>query len=858
MIVFANPLALLLAIPLIALTLFFWKGGFATLSPGHRLVALGVRLTLVVTVILALSGLALRLPQSRQAVVFVADLSASDAAGKGAMRALIDSAVARRHGENSAGVVSLGRQALVEQPVSSFGAFHGFQSRVDTEYTNLQSGLDLAGALLPDGYRRRVVLLSDGQQNLGDALGTARLLRSHGVRVDVAPVRASGAAEVLVDRVDVPSQLRPQESFSVAVSLHSTVDTTTEVSIYRDRRLVLHRRERLHGGENLFAFRQAPVRPHFHIYQVRITPTKDTDPKNNSGSAFTMVQGPQPVLVIAANPAKAANVVASLRATGIPVELTVPWKVDPTIQYLQRYASVVIVDTAADVLGSALMRQLVPYVRNLGHGLVVTGGEQSYGLGGYDQTPLERALPVTMTLPKQKDLPTVAVALLIEDLESDENVHISKEAGKRIVSLLTPQDQVAVNDTPDDGTTGWVVRLQHPTNKDSIKSAIDRMEPGDTMSYTPYLVSAYRVLQHARARVKHIILVGDGDPSDSDDKSVLRKIRAGGVTVSTVATNDMFGFGDPHMMHDIARWGGGRYYRASNTSRVPQIFLREARALTRSATMEGKFYPTNASANPMVRGLHALPPLYGYVVTKLKPTGELVLASNKHDPILAGWQYGLGRVVAWTSDTAGLWTRDWLQAPGANRFWVNLVSWTLPAAKGGSLFLTTTSAQGQGRITADMPPSLGTNPQVTARIVDPSLHVTTSQLQPSAPGRYGGTFGATAQGAYFVTVEARSGKHVDVGQGGLAVPYSVEHRRIGTDMTFLRTLAAAGGGSIITRPQAVWVDNLTTVFDRRPLADPLWVLALLLLPLDIAVRRLAASTPGRSNRRVVPLGRGRE
>ncbi len=837
MIVFTSPLALLLLLPLAAVLVVIWREGYANMSPRRNAVALGVRLLLVLLVVLGLAGMSLHLPQSRQATVFVADLSASDFARQSEMQTAINTALQHRPGANSAGVVSVGRQALVEQPVAPLDSFDGFQTTVDPNYTNLEGALELSAAILPDGYRHRVLVMTDGQQNVGDALSAARLLRSRGIRVDVMPVHTTSGPDVLVDRVDLPSQLRPRESFSLSVSIHASVATTTALDVFRDRTLVLSKRERLNVGDNTFTFSQPPLTPGFHTYEVHISPAIDSVPQNNTGSAFTSVQGPPRVLIIASDPSKAVDVLRSLHSTGMQASVQRPDSVVPTLGYLQHYAAVVIVDTAADVLGTDLVAQLVPYVRDLGHGLVVIGGEESYGMGGYGQTPLEMALPVKMDLPKRKDLPSAAVSLVIESLESDTEVNISKQAGKGVVSLLTQGDQIAVNDTPDDGSAGFVVPLQYARNKSAILHAMDAMQPGDPMTYVPYLQGSFNALKRTTARVKHIILLGDGDAEDANYEQVVKRIRAGGVTVSTVATNGQ-GFADFQTMRNIARWGGGRYYQADNTASIPKIFLREARTVSRSGIITGKFYPQELSANPMLQDLHSVPPLYGYVATTPKPTGELVLVSKKLDPVLAGWQFGLGRSVAWTSDASGLWTRDWLQAPGANRFWANLVSWTLPATQGGQLFVTATGSQGQGQVSVDTSSALGANPAVTAHIVDPNLNTTSVTLQPYAPGKYRGQFPAKAQGSYFVTVEGKGAGHGAVGQAGLAVPYSAEYRTSGTNMPFLRTLAAAGGGSIVTTPLAAWQNNLSTVFDQSSLTWLLWLLALLLLPIDIGVRRL--------------------
>lgn len=837
MISFATPLALLLAIPFIALAVFSRRRAYSNLSRRRIRLATALRIAILLALVLSLAGTRVHIPQNHQAVIVVADLSASDYAQRSAAQALINNAAIHRPSGNTLGVVDVGRQPVVEQPVSTPSGFSGFQSGVDRQYTNLGGGLDLANALLPGGYQHRVVVMSDGQQNVGDALASARLLRSQGVRVDVVPLHVPGGAEVLVENVGVPAQLRPRESFPLTVAVHSTVATTTGITIFRDRTLLGSVQERLHTGDNRYVFQQSPLASGFYTYQVEITPARDTQPENNQGSAFTTVQSAPRVLIIADQPREASNVLAGLKSTGIQADLQTPGKVTPELTYLQRYAAVVIVDTAADSLGPQLMAQLVPYVRDLGHGLAVIGGQNAYSMGGYGQTPLEQVLPVNMNLPKHQNLPTTAVALIIESLEEDTQINISKEAGKGVVGLLTPQDLVEVSDAPFDGTAGWVVPLQHVTNTTAIGAAIDRMVPGDPESYVTMLQSAYDTLRRTNAKVKHIILLGDGDAEDPAYQQLVQQIRAGGVTVSTVSTNGL-GRNDFQTMHNLAHWGGGRNYVANDPSKIPQIFLRETRTVARLGIVEGKFYPQELSANPMVRDLRQVAPLYGYVATTPKPAAEIVLASAKLDPILAAWQFGLGRSVAWTSDAAGLWTRDWLRAPGANRFWANLVSWVFPPAGATHLFVSASSTQGQGHISVSTPSALGASPSVTAQVLTPGLTTTTIQLEPSAPGQYGGSFQEGPQGAYFVTVEAHGAGHGDAGQVGLDVPYSPEYRTTGVNTPFLRSLAVAGGGSVIANPQDAWRSNLQSVLAEDDLSLWLLLLAVLLLPIDVGVRRL--------------------
>jgi Mg-chelatase subunit ChlD/uncharacterized membrane protein len=837
MIAFSQPAALLLFLPAILFSVWVWRHGYVNLSQSRRVGALALRVLLLAALIFALAGLTVRVPQSREAVVFVVDLSASNANNRSAAQAFINKAVQSRPQDDVAGIVSVGRNAVVEQPVSSLNGFEGFQTTVDPNLTDLERGLELGNAILPDGYRRRLVVLTDGQENTGDALMAARILHAENTRIDIVAEQTITGPDVRVDSVELPSQLRASERFQLRVVLHSNVNTTTRLDVFRDRSLVLSRAETVHVGDNQYVFGLGPLGPGFHSFRVDSTSALDTQPQNDSGSAFTSVLGPPRVLLITASPREAVNVVSSLRSSGTTVDVRAPGQVVPTVASLQPYAGIVIVDTAAPILGQALLNQIVPYVRDLGRGLVVIGGEESYGLGGYGQTPLEQALPVKMDLPKRKDVPSAGVVLVVESLESQLPVDISKEAAKGVVKLLTEQDQIAINDTPNDGSAGWAVPLQPVRNKELIIQAIGQMLPGDPASYSGTLVSAYDALQHANSRVKHIVLLGDGDAADRGYETVVKRIRAAGVTVSTVVTNPD-STADIATMKNIARWGGGRYYLADDPNVIPKIFLREARTIARTGVIQGKFYPQKLSANPMLRDLRRIPPLTGYIATAPKATGELELVSNKLDPILAGWQFGLGRAVAWTSDAAGLWTRDWLASGSANRFWSDMVSWTLPSLASGHLFVAASNVPGQVHLAVDVPSNLGTNPDVTATVDDPTLHSSTVQLEPTVPGRYEGAVAASAEGSYEITVQARGAGHAETGQAGLDVPYSPEFRVSGTNLPFLRVLARVGGGSLVTQPEAAWAENLGGLQDQQSLSGLMWLVALLLLPVDIGVRRL--------------------
>jgi hypothetical protein len=434
--------------------------------------------------------------------------------------------------------------------------------------------------------------------------------------------------------------------------------------------------------------------------------------------------------------------------------------------------------------------------------------------------------------------------LIIESLESDIRVNISKEAAKGVINLLTPRDQVGIS--AGDGTL--VIPMQHVTNKTAIDHQIDAMDPSDPASYNPDLINAEHVLLHTDAPIKHVILLGDGDAFDDYSAQVL-KIAKENITVSAVATNSQ-SYQELGTMQQIANWGRGRFYRADDPTAIPQVLLKETQEAARRAIINEPFIPAIVGAHPIMTGLRALPELDGYVATTPKPTAQMVLVSHKDDPVLAVWQYGLGRVAAWTSDALGLWTTPWLQWSKAPLWWANLVTWTLPSPD-SALNVNGQVVGGTGQLTVDLPPGTsvgaGGQQQVQARIITPSLSQEIVTLQPTAPQRWEGSFPALEVGAYLLQVswQAVAGN----GQGsqltattGLVVPYSPEYRTMGTDTRFLTLLAHAGGGALLgpNDTAAAFAQNLPPVFSAVPITFLLLTLAALLLPIDIAARRLSS------------------
>ncbi|HEU0002602.1 MAG TPA: glutamine amidotransferase [Ktedonobacteraceae bacterium] len=847
MLTFEQPLLLLLIIPVGSLVFLTWRRMSLPFPKSQRMLILICRFALFALIISALAGPALAQPISKQAVVFVGDISASTAPQQVFIQQWISNAIRQKRPDDQVGIVAVGRNALVEQSVSTTPDFSQFETTPDTNYTDLAAGLRLAAAILPNDSERRIVLLSDGQQNLEDALPEAQLLRQQGIRVDVVPLPAFISAEARIDGLDAPNSLRVNEHFVLHARLYSTTAQPVTLSLYLDRTLLLQRKENLAIGEQDVTFNLSAPAPGFHSYRLTMDAAQDTISQNNEASAFVNVQGPPQVLVVEGKPGAGHNIVAALQATHVDVTVGTPADVPTTLDGLASYDAVVLADVPALDLGTARMQVIQSFVRDLGRGLVVGGGENSYGVGDYAGTPLEETLPLKMDIPQHKDNPAIAVVLIVESLESQSEVNISKEAAKGVVSLLTPNDLIAVS-----AAFGNLdIPMQHVTNKSAIDAAIDALNPNDPQSYMPDLVTAEKALLNTNAKIKHVILLGDGDATDSYSAQVL-KMASEHISISVVGTN-IDAIQDLNMMQQIATLGKGRFYQADDPNAIPQILLNETKQAAKRAIVQESFVPAIVGTHPILTGLSALPELNGYVATTPKPTAQLVLISHLDDPVLAVWQYGLGRVAAWTSDALGLWTASWLSWKDAARWWANLVTWTLPTPD-SQLLVSGQISNGNGHIIVSLPAvtlsasqSIGQQ-QAQVNIITPNLSRVTLNLQPTAPGRFEGDFPTDQVGVYLLraTWQAHGGNGANSSQlsttTGLVVPYSPEYSTSGTDLNFLSQLAHAGGGSVLTADNyaAAFTPNLPPVYAALSITFWLFAIAALLLPIDIALRRLSS------------------
>lgn len=859
-IAFETPLALLLLLPVMALTVGLYLSARRRVGVGRRRTALLVRTLLLSALVLSLAGFRLVLPVDRLATVFVVDLSDSVGNdGREDALAFLRETLELIPDGDVAGIVAFGKEALVERLPSDLAEIERIASTPVRSASDIGAALRLATALFPDDAQKRIVLMSDGNDTSGTGQAEAALAATRDVRIETRLIGLGDSDEVLVERLITPSTSNLGESVEVIAEIRSSVAQPAAVRLFVDGQIVATERVQLNAGLTRVVFDVTPSEAGFHTFRVVVEAARDTFSENDRADSNTIVKGEPRTLVLAGDPAVAAELVAALEAQRQLVDTIVPEALPTEFAALATYDSVVLVDVPRVRLSDRQLAALQVFVRDLGKGLVMIGGPDSYGAGGYQRTPLEETLPVDMGVRDRQKQPDVALVVVIDQSGSMDACHcntfgdgvgggtqiqgvrkidIGKEAILRAAAAMSARDELGV--VGFDERAHWVVRTQPLGNVADLQGQIAGMQPVGQTNIFAGLEQAVGSLETATATRRHIILLTDGWSSSGQYEQILERMKAAGITLSTVGA----GGGSNPFLEGLAERGGGRFYDAANPASIPDIFLKETQQVSGQQIIEEPFFPILTSSSPILRGLEdGLPRLRGYNGTTAKPAAQTVLVTARDDPLLAQWQYGLGRSVAWTSDSTGRWARDWMGWSGFSRFFSQLVAWTFPGEETGGIEARFDTQGGRTTLHVESVEPDGSPRDfydTSAVVVGPDLEPRGVSLVQVAPGVYEARLGEVDAGAYAVRItQLRPGSSPLGRTLGLVAPTSAEYRVLGPNEAFLATVRTATGGSVVATPLDPWVRDITATSRFTDLWPYLLVLALLLWPLDIALRRVS-------------------
>jgi uncharacterized membrane protein len=862
---FLRPLALGLFL-LVAAFLLIDRIGLRARSAARRAAMLTVRLIGFVLLVLALAEPVLWSSADTLSTVFLVDRSASVSGAQQQQEVgWVEQAIQSKRANDRVAVISFAGDAAVEQSLTGRPTAIVPNAQLDRNHTNVAAALRLAQGVLPLGGARRIVLLTDGNENLGSALAQTAALSAAGIPLDVVPLKAAAGPEVAIRNVGLPPAVHKGEQFTINVVVDSTVETSAQLRLLVDGRLDQTQKVQLHTGENNLVFGHDPLAPGEHTFAAIVEAASDTAPENNVGYGTLQVAGPPRVLLVEGDPGQARYLSPALQAGGLSVDVEAPSILSGDVASLRQYDSIGLLNVPATSIGAAGLTALRSYVQDFGGGLIAIGGDRSFGVGAYRNTPLEDVLPVSMDV-KGRASHSNVVLLLVMDVSGSMSegpdgatkIVLAREAASGAIQQLTDRDQVGI--LAFDDQNHWIFPTNYLTDRQTALAEVAKLEPGGGTQIFPALQAAYEDIIQRQGKIKHILLMTDGLAPNGDYEGLTAQMRGSGVTLSSIAIGTD---ADVNLLQNLAGWGRGRFYDASNPLDVPRFVLSETTEVARAAITEETFTPTAADQTPILDGVTTMPPLYGFVATTAKPSAIVGLQSPEQDPILAQWQFGLGRAVAFTSDVSARWSSSWTTWSEFSQFWGQVFKWTVPTPQGQTLQVQATVADGRARIVVDAvgadghfvdgattiatlagPRAVAPPPgQAGTATPAPASSVATIPLTQVAPGRYVGDAPADLPGSYLVQVsQSSAGQAAPATQTyGFAVPYSPEFASVPPDVGLLRELARLTGGSVLTTPADAFAHNLRLADSAQPIWPYLIGALVPIFLLDVAIRRLRFS-----------------
>lgn len=732
--------------------------------------------------------------------------------------------------------------------------------------SNLQAALQLAYGLYPAGYLKRAVLLSDGVQTDGDVLAEANRAKELGVRLFTVPYRRPAPPEVALRELRLPDRVKVGETFAVHADIYATRPTHVKAKLFQGEALNGLEGVKeidLKAGPNDVVWSSVVRIAGQVTYALELDPGAfDTFKENNRYATTIDVPGRPSVLYIEGTPQHGQPLSSALTAQQLDVDMRPPAGFPGSLKELERFDFVVLSDTPKEAVSLQAQELIESYVRDLGGGFLFAGGEAGYGLGGWYHTTIERLLPVRMDNERKKEMPSIAMSVVIDRSGSMTGLplEMAKAAAKATVGVLSADDLVEV--IAFDSAPTRYVKMQPARNRSRIGAEIARIQPGGGTEIFPALDAAYQDMTVTQARKKHVILLTDGRSPSGGIRDLASAMIAESITVTTVGLG---GDVDEPLLKMIADVGGGRFHAVADPNNLPRIFTKETEMVARAAAVEEWFPVTQVGDAAFLRGIdvRTAPNLHGYVSTKMKPPpAQELLQSDAEEPILARWRVGLGWALAWTSDVKSQWSVEWLRWPGFEKFWGQLVHEHMRQKhrreldmkadiEGGVLHASVDAFGADERFENNLSSKLsviGPEPGGETRIVD---------MRQTAPGRYEASLPLDRYGSFLLRAEhAHEDKDgqlrpVAVSFGHVSNPYPREYASFESDVPVLAKAAAATGGVVDPKDNAAVFDPAG---EKVTYHEELWqkfiFAAVLVFLLDLLVRRVRIF-----DRKFIPRGR---
>lgn len=801
------------------------------------------RVVIFILLILAFGNITINLKGRNISTVFLLDVSESASDFEESGKDFISTAIESIPRGNKAGVVLFGDNSKIDKVLNKKKEYKSINEKPVVTATNIQEAVESALGLFERGGSRRIVLITDGEENQGDILKSIPLINEQKIDFKVYKITGEKGDEIYVDNVKVPDNISVGEEFSVSIDIKSNYATKAKLTLFSGRNKVGEQQVQIQKGKNSFVFKDKQSSGGFKGYRVLIEADGDTNKVNNEFSTFTNVMDKPNILLINGIKGDSKALEEILVNSGANIKKISPSVSPSTLNELLEYKSIVLNDVHRDDLSNGFMDNIEAYVKDYGGGLITFGGEDSYALGGYKDTSLEKVLPVYMDKRGKNEVPSISINLIIDKSGSMSaegggvsKLTLAKEAAMKALENLREVDEISV--IAFDDTYDEVVPLQKVGDKESIKELISGIQIRGGTSIYPALEQGYNMQMKSSAKIKHTILLTDGQDGYGFDNyaNLLKNFNDNNITLSTVAVGEG---ANADLLNQLASIGKGRSYYTDIYTDIPRIFAKEVLLSAGTYIINEEFTPKILSNHEILAGVKTsdgIPSLLGYIGTSIKENAVEILSSNHDEPILAAMQYGIGRTVSFTSDVSGQWSKNYLAWEYGPQLIKNMVYFTIPKyGEEGKLNISQEGNEAKVEFYND---KISKDAKVKGIYNGENGEEGEFELSQIEPGKFQANIPLNSLGFYNFSIrEEESGEIKNNYKGAFALQYSDEYK-FNTNGEKLDVVIKETKGSFINKPEEVFEGKLQREYKKINLTTSLIIISILLFMIDIAYRRL--------------------
>ncbi|MEX3621296.1 VWA domain-containing protein [Viridibacillus arvi] len=827
-----HPLYLLLFIPVLMYFGWAWLQSSKRYNKENKIIFY-MRVVAISLLIFALSAPYILLPVKEEQVVFLVDRSASMKGTEKDIASWIQESIESSKDYQSKGVYSFASGVQTDLGLTADNInLPVWPAIKDSGQTNLANALQLVSNVVDRNKATRIVLFSDGVETAGSTMDQLSRLQNSNIQIDTVKVDKPVKQDVAITSFETPPVAYKGERQQLTVQIEASTNTTGELLLSANDKVIEKQKVQLDSGSNTVTFRHTVKGDGLIKYDVQLKMAEDALLENNELTSVTTVQGTPHILLVHGDDVKSSSLSNIIDQSTMKVDDISAIELPSMQSSYIGYDAIIFDNVSGHLVGEKKMAMIEQAVKNFGMGFMMIGGENSFGLGGYFKTPIETILPVEMEVKGKEQIPSLGLTIVLDrsGSMSGNKINLAKEAAARSVELLREEDTfgfIAFDDRP------WEIIPPTPVEdkKQVIEQILSVAPNGGTEIYTS-LSLAYERMQDIKLQRKHIILLTDGQAATNNSyEQLIAEGKKANITLSTVAIGQD---SDRGLLQYLAEAGAGRFYDVVDEETIPSILSRETSMLTRTYIEDNPFYPIIGGGTKWQSLFKdGVPKMNAYIATTAKQTANVIAESEKDDPIFAEWKYGLGKTMAFTSDTTGKWSGDWARFQGWSDFWNMTVSELLPAYKEVPYNI---QQQSDGSFIVSDPTAQSAFMDLV--VVDEKGEELSITEEPLAPGKTRVKFEHGPGLVFFRVSNDEKGMY----QAGLTIPYSTEYKIQPDNTKLLKELSTKTNGKELTDPAEAFRKLPTSSSNEQSITQWLVFTAMLLFFIDITLRRFGLTS----------------